>query len=683
MLTAIDIFQPLFFVGALVLLAQMRPQLTTHDVLSYRQLVSGVTIFAIISVFNLFEQTGMLAKIPFLSDPMFYRVIGWVAVIAGVVLVAGGMATWLPLAKRHRDYSESRLARLDLIRKIERLMAVEHRSDVVLSTSLQYAVEAYDCSAGAIFRAAENNGGMSIVAVHEREGSAQSALDALRFRKEGWPSFVRSGYRDLSQIMSMPDNVMTYPDIVIPMMVNQQLTHLMAYWSGNQTEPDGEDEQNLHLVAEILARKLDSVRMNSESQRLQSQLTIHRNAVQATVKNDLATCLPAWLKGMNGVAETNRVTVLLIDRSQGEAHRFSIGVRGQVLVEKRIKVPFEDQILPSLSDRTPLLDERVRELPQGFKQLIAVSERERSSVVHIMPLDSRFVAVVSLLMSDSSKWRDSIETIQIMIEALLPTLVHFAAHQHRETMMAREKSVQSMLNKCLEATDPEAICKAVADYLCSELNIDAVRISTVSEDDFMQTRALATSTNISAVVPGVGTQILSLMPNHAHVLETGKMLLIDQRKPSSAAPLPELHQMLDEQLTTAVIMPIRWEGATRGVITAMLRDSSDKLSPLTPDVRMRLENAAAVVGLGMADLSPALQKVTVQADSTVVIERVAVADGDLRSRVRSSLSGIMASVEMLKNNPTIEPEQRNRYLAIIDHSADKLSKYLQQEEPNR
>jgi len=49
---------------------------------------------------------------------------------------------------------------------------------------------------------------------------------------------------------------------------------------------------------------------------------------------------------------------------------------------------------------------------------------------------------------------------------------------------------------------------------------------------------------------------------------------------------------------------------------------------------------------------------------------------DVKTRVRSSLTGILGSVEMIKSHPESTPEILDRYLSIIDQSARRINECL-------
>jgi signal transduction histidine kinase len=238
----------------------------------------------------------------------------------------------------------------------------------------------------------------------------------------------------------------------------------------------------------------------------------------------------------------------------------------------------------------------------------------------------------------------------------------------------RQRFNQLLLN-CLAAADLGNALAVVSRHVAERFNVDAVRIATIDEGGFLQSRALHSEVT-EVMVPAKGTQVLSLMPNHETVIATGKPLFLQRDTAATTAPESEWHQMFSDKALAALLMPIVRHGRTWGVMTLL---SCDQVKARHLQ-HLAMENELApVAGL----LALMLTRPTVSAGDTstypevmFVPRRRTVGTGELRARLRSSLAGIVASTEALRRTDSADKEKVQRYLSVIDRSADKIKQFV-------
>jgi DMSO/TMAO reductase YedYZ heme-binding membrane subunit len=125
-----------FFLLSLIAVSRFRQHLTADDKDSYRNVVAGLALLATVSLANVYSGLGLLVRIPFLSEPLFFRLLFWIGMITGLTFLISGATSWVPLSRSYRQYNKERIDRLELLKKVEQLLRVESRLPVILRKTL-------------------------------------------------------------------------------------------------------------------------------------------------------------------------------------------------------------------------------------------------------------------------------------------------------------------------------------------------------------------------------------------------------------------------------------------------------------------------------------------------------------------------------------------------------------------
>ena len=178
----------LVFLMSLVAVARFRKYLSAEDASSYNHVVLGLGILAIASLAQVYHSLGIFSRVPFLSEPPFFRLAFWIGIITGLALLIDGVTSWVPLSRSYRKYNKERIDKLEFIKRIEQLVRVENRAPVIFSTSLEYMATYYDLNGGAAYmlscldaetlpeRATETS---SDQVLHERRRLVKTSADGL------------------------------------------------------------------------------------------------------------------------------------------------------------------------------------------------------------------------------------------------------------------------------------------------------------------------------------------------------------------------------------------------------------------------------------------------------------------------------------------------------------------------
>ncbi|MFZ1683144.1 MAG: hypothetical protein WAU88_03345 [Candidatus Zixiibacteriota bacterium] len=664
---------PLFFLAALAILAKYRRQIQSEDKESFKYISSGLVLLALVSVSRVLYMDGYFAETPFLSDPLFYRIASWIVIITGAAFIISGLATWLPIANRTRRQSSTRLARLEFLKRIENLATTESRPDRLFSTALEYMMEHHQLRIGIAFRysAARN---LLLENGFFPEGITSTLeLKDLSINTTALQQMLAEGdLQPLHVFQGLPDRFGT-PDVILPVIVQGRAAGFFVLWGYQHFHVKSDEMLNLRLASDIISRKIEMERL-----RLHNQHLVRSAAIQSELQ---ALALRRY-------RETDRIAAILRTMRQGvqgEAAylwhlaperefctRYSIGPNGSLLQEKGLPVSehLETACLKSASTQPRLLRVDSPEESDEFRA-IAGPGYTTAVMVNVSPtVEENFTMVIAAATVEFNS-----STLNLLAHQQ-PTLARLL---RTPRIVSNPDTVKGLdtLNRIWEGFNLTGATTELLDastrFFTSIPGISLARIATTeSSGRYLVSRSLTTSDGMKPVIGRQGMMELSLMPLHRAALTSGKLMVASVANVGPMLTVDERMQVFSESIPSLAVMPFGNPTGVSGVITVGMTHADQALSAHTTAL---LRHVAQYLSLALNLSGRSLDQ---QSDWRRP-DRATHEDLAFKSRMKSSLSGIFGSVELLKAKQEIDDPQMERYLGIIDKSARRMSEYL---EPN-
>ena len=449
-------------------------------------------------------------------------------------------------------------------------------------------------------------------------------------------------------------------------------------WSTKDAVVDEESTTDLKTAVDIIANKIaldreQQLRAIRRQRRLLedslSRVVDHRRGL----KENLAGMAPLVCEDLP--AEIVSIAVI------SEAHtvrRFSAGRNGSVLSE--IGVDIEEhgghlrQVLrrgePVILHDTGDQQCRVVEgLPVGggVKSLISLPLKHGQRTVGAITLGSGIASRYS------SRELHLLEGVASMVKGMVVDDIHRTVSSRIEK---RRSVLSRFLAECSGVNDADGCFREAARLLHTELQTSMVRISTFdSGGAFLRSRALVRQHGVEVLTPDEGHMVLSLMPYHCLVRDTGRIMLVNQQETDRKIDEAEARQSLIPELEAALLVPIRVGQQVVGVISIADKREWSKYHYRHGDVAL-VSSMASVLALVLRITSAIMSRPFVAGGQDRLIGMDYGNGVDMPSKIRSSLSGIIGSVEMIKAHPRSSEEVLGRCLSIIDRSARKIGECL-------
>ncbi|HKK20882.1 MAG TPA: hypothetical protein VJ983_05360 [candidate division Zixibacteria bacterium] len=654
---------------SLAAVAARRKQLIGVHGEGYRNIAAGLVILNFASLLRIYYEQAMLASVPFLAEPLFFRLTYWTFVLTGATLLVSGMSSWLPIARKSRQFNFERVQRLELLKQLRQLVRVESRIPVVLEKSLAHMISDYQLQCGQVYAISQTTGAVKLIASEcpsEDEDHPMPVLaGAIR-------STLSNG--DLKHVTpgSLTDGDSTSPSELVPVTVGTKPSALFVLWTTADEQLHDEDKTILKLAADIIADQVELERTGAR-RAFDTELQRERESLKRAVARDSdIKSTMTTLAGHLRRAIDFDIMQLAVEFADGGTERLTLGENLAVLSEKNV----------TMNDVGSVLDC----LPKGVNvSAIDVTSRQELTDSQILRAgDIRTLVVISTKESAGSSQgtillglNDSLRLspkqsayLNMFSEVLTERLSREDLSRQIVAAQARSEKFESLVRASADDRSTGEFLGAVAAFIGRELKADAVRIVTRDADKaFVTSQALCLNRSAEPVIPGNGSLILSLMPGLSAVLETGRSTAIDQNDPERMITEVEASQIFVSGMTFGLMVPIQLSRRTVGAVLV----AADNREAISTESLRFVETVTAVLGMRLSRL--VLSDETGEASE--YRNRVIATNSDLRNRVRSSLAGIAGSVEYIreKNGTTISGSME-KCLSIIDRSVKRLTDYV-------
>jgi transcriptional regulator with GAF, ATPase, and Fis domain len=666
-LPMVDILVSIFFVGALLMTVHFYRRSMSKDKEGLRNLILGLSFLASVSVLELVNSYQLLAKVPLLSEALVYQLLVWIGMITGIVCVALGVSKRFAAQGTSENISAS-IQRTEVLQHIEQLSQVERRTSVLLQKSLQTFVRGFGCAHGALFIRSRAVG-MNFVC---SEGT--SAIDAENYKHIVFD--LQPTALEVLEIASASG--LTHPDTIVPVITDAGIAAAFVLWRGKGAAWDTEDLQTMKLAANVVARIVETERL-----RLKHEFLIDRENWQIDGQRQfnsnqaLRDQLPVLLALVRSKMPVDLLSVGILTAPQ-MMRRISVSEAGGVLDEHRINLFRQPSHVASVLNRnqTLLIHDVSQDRASASDEFLRRNGIQ--SLVSLQAVQNQSVQVV--LTAASKEARQYGRKEASLLEALSPIVREMVQRELSREMLSdyhnRVLVVSDLLRNVAANRSVHEVIEQTGQAISRILNTSIIRISMLDVDGVsLRSRYLSCSHATHVSTPSDGHMILSVLPQHAKLI-SGEITepvycQSEQNEISESEAVlvfaPEVKQML--------LMPIRANGSAVGVIgCADMREASRGL--FSQQDIVLIQALAGVIGTVIhrmiaADLFYA------QTGKSGDVRRESIVNDSVRPAVRSSLSGIVGSLEMLQSSPAAQDEHVQRYLSIIDRSARRMSKVFE------
>ncbi len=558
----------LFFLVTLILIHYLRKKVDAHELSAYNRMANGAVVLAAMSVANLFVGSGMLDTIPVIGDRAVAGFILWVAAMVGTVMLVSGVSHWLPVSRLQKEALQRRTERMEVVNKMSRFLATDSRTDAVLSAAVRFIEQHLPYSRIAAFTISQRTGETRLVASYSSTGTELNT-DDLKFSSAALDNLVSADSTDPSALLVSPPDTVRHPDAVVPLHVANRAVGFFLLWDEAISRDAVAAAATVQQVGRLISNHITSQRLTIETdyRRRREQLqTAMMTAIDPT--RSLSENFVSLARIILQREPVSLVSLTLPQHWPGH-QRMTVSSNDAILQEKNICPDLTDDTLQALfEDGRPLT---IRASNSGQPDWITpFIAGENPGCAMLLPIVVReqVQAVVTVAVDTSSGMTTARRSILSAAAHPVATVLQ-SEHFRLQTTLQTDRlaKVTSFLRRLTAASGGNLFQRA-AVMLAENLECSMVRIATFDDDgQFLTSQALTVKHDTDSITPANGAMILSLMPLHRMVRETGRTQQVNQLIAEQRMEESEARQALTATLGSAVLVPIVRHNQAVGVIS--------------------------------------------------------------------------------------------------------------------
>ena len=656
--------------------ATMRKTIGAADRRSYTYIATGVSLLALAALIRVFHSVGLINTAAFVGEPLFYHLATAITLITGLTFAVSGVSSWLLIRKRVRIDSAFEIRRLETIKLVEQLTQLENRIDTILTAALELIVGDYDFRGGVVLKFSSRTGTVRVVSSAGEPGYDPAVFLGARFNHDQWRVHADSETGQICDLLSIPPGSIR-TSLSIPIVVDGTPVGIFLMLDAPETVRSRESRQNIRIIADIIARRIELDRRHLCVQ-FYKETAEFRSDLEAAVTDpdDLRSTVAALAAVVREYTSTDILSFLVFHPDELQLNRYTSSAGGN-LVEFKVPIPSETTLTGNLyHSRKGVMITDVRGTAcVAVDGPVAAGSIRSVMAVPIISGDERLGALI--LGSDRAGEYGARH--QSLIQSVIPVLVRYLQSIHH--LRAVQSRLQTYERHLRLMADSESLpgdewLRAAGEALATVASADCVRVSALEDDgQFMRSVAFSAKTESVETAPANGLLVLSVLDRHREVIETARPSVGVHGDANRMITRLELNQVVGERCAGVRITPLIAHGQVVGTLT--FGYATGDVPSLSAADETILQALASKIAWMIAEPATA----HAAGNRLRGYERAVAAnrsERDLRNRLKSPLTGILGSLEMLrpqKNAPEVE-----RYLAIMDKSARRMQEYLEPQE---
>ena len=677
----LDLAIALFFLVALVMILSTRTQISRVSTTSFQMLSTGLSLLALMSIATAVQSQlaaqGILGTTIVASGELFRLIL----LIAGLMFTASGISRWLPIS-RNAQVGNSANAEFVVISnlksRLNQLISEQCTFDEFLRLSLIHFSEMIGISLGTVYSVSKKKNRAQLIASN---GGFENVTNVAREFLVNPIWLEKLDYRSLTSTSVSFAEV--HPSArgtcyCFPVQVTSDRIFLYLIWTAAQSVTEIIDKNTLRSVAEAIKTRVQLQHL-STIQEFRNKC----DKIAASMRDKLAAC--RTLNEMVRIAKTELQSYLPVDfisinsmHQNGICRRTTIGLSDTVLNEIDTKLGPDNSYLHRVSDFNQVMtfvdigNNETAEFPKlitkmGIRNLIALPLYGAGNCKGIMTIGT----------SNVKSWsRAQTEVIKTSAPAFEIILSELNLMEHAALLVEREKLLREFVSDTTHCDSNETFYGTIAATINRATDCPIVRVSTIDTDgQFLNSQALINDSSMELKSPENGHLILPLLQYHNTAKENGNTVSVKCRNKNEGMSELEVGQVFSKGIKRAVVVPIKSREKVLGLIS-LADDGKNVISTLTDKNIEFVETVAAMAGMAMD--AQTRQKEILSRYATAAREDIfdSGKSRGLRTQLRSSLTSIIGSLEMIRSQKTGDDGQKDRFFNIIDRSARKLNEYL-------
>ncbi len=674
----LDLSIVLFFLAALVIVSQTRSQISQKKEVSFNLISAGICAFSLLSTISMIQNQLVTLVTISISATAAVEFIQLMLLISGLVFVTSGVSKLLPAMGLRAERDDSNILQIGQLKRLGAFISTPSSFDDFMRESLDIFADNIRITAGAVYAVAKTKDLAKLMAAYGTLKNSSGISEKFIVNPRWMESLRQTEFTaaDVSFSKIHP-NASGYC-YCFPMISSNGRTFLYLIWAKEKYQAESLDPYILQRLTDSLNARLATERLflhndfnkmfgdfaQSLREKIVSQQSV--NEMLITLKNDLLTHMPL-----------DYISICM-KNPDGTGRRISIGLSGTILNETDVTFGPHNSYLNQVMEfhravnYTNIDGEREVSFPEllsvsRIKSLMAIPLQSASGTKGIFTIGAEAAAAYR---------RVDLEILNRVTSSFEIILNELALEKRTEAIQYRVKLLKEFAKAIAGTASESNMYERAAGIISKALGCSIVRISTIDrEEKFLHSKLLINDSAFQVRTPEQGHLILSLLKWHRTVHQNGNTVVVNCMPGKLSMPDIETMQVFSAGVKCAVIVPINVNNRVLGMISL----ADDKVLANTSFTDDNIEFVETIGSIMAVTLDSPIRSQEARADFATPAKEEIIHAGQsrgMRSQLKSSLTSIIGSLDMIKSGGANDEIKKDRFLEIIDKSARKMTEYF-------
>ncbi len=664
----LDMFFTMIFVLLVIFLVRIKERTFAENKESYRYTVSGISVLFFASLLRLLNHQGVFEAVPFLSESIYFDLSEAIGIVTGIALMIAGVSIWLPVKSRTIDAADDQAKQSQLIQEILYEIIQTKEINTLFERVPMLICQGFGFSGSAVYRL--NHKRQRFICTDlDDPGNSSKKLKKLQFK----PETALGVLEDMNNVFGA-----TFP---FHLEINGRPKAVVLFWREENEEVCADDRMALEKIERALSYRLQAQFLRQKQLHIEESwqyLKQMHNIV--SMRKDIKSNIQNFQLLFNRALGAEYFSLAMLDKHRKNLRRYTIGMDRKVLLESGGCLPIENtQIESVLTSRRSLLIEDIAAGSKNNVDSLFASCGQRSLLAVPIINYGRVIAVITMGHPRASHFNRRHQQRAEMLASVMAAAVE--AEISRQTVYERDRflgAIAAFDSIVQNSSDIESVLNAATDLLIENIGTTMVRISVLDKKRTdLITRSLKSVRpfeNIRVEKTGISKE---MTPWHQMAIQENRPLLINQNDPETFMDANEAGALVFEKMQSALIVPIVVNGITYGLITLGEMRNWDRFSykPATitfcKEIATRIGDAVKIYSLSRVILDGKSENRMVKPEKLI--------DADIRRELKSPLTNIRGSLDLLKLRGIGETDDAGKIIANLEKSTNRMISLLDNE----
>ena len=669
----IDFLLLFIFVGVFLSVLKFRPTYFKIYPGAFKRLGVGLFLFTLVA--------GMKLSENFVPDSFRLYLSSFTAygLLTGGIFLISGLWRWLSFGKKFHSDSQATQKRLSCIRALSTKLENTSNLDEVLKEGFTQIMSIMGYKKGVLFKNSFRSKDFSLLAYWQIAPEDIGFLSPLPsnniFYKEATTTKQVVSYDEITllpeynTIISEEDNIGSFA--CVPIKSKGKILGLLGLYDEDPKRFAYEESLFLSAWGKLLGGIAEETLVAGRNKSRRDYLTIAEEINQLICSDiKIEKAFPKIAELLKRVIDFDYISLAITDSSGKNMSRISLGAGGNLLLSRERSIPTDGTLVEKVN-RTgePLIEEDIGKR-NYFEDSLLKASGIRSRMV--LPLDHQGALILGSIpagsyLPEDAKWLKLICS-QLSLLLLKQNL--------NENLAKKEKQIQKLYQLSSRAKKEDALSDllnfAVETITC-ELPASFCRLSLLDQsENILNSLALHKIRKEGIDLKEQKRFSLSDLPWHRLALEERRPLMVNQEDPESMMPKEEASLILNDNICSAILVPVISEQKPVGIISVGEMRNWDR-RPFGKEEIDFVETFASQLGLVLKTaLSSSMRKEEFKELDYSNPNRF----WELSLHINNYLSCVIGSAELLRKKKNLDEKERH-YLEIIERNGEKIKRALE------